>query len=122
MDHQRYLHRQRRRRAWRVRKRVRGSAERPRLSVFRSLKHIYAQVIDDEAGRTLVSASTCEAEFSGGKSATGNKNAATHVGKALAERALAAGLKHVSFDRGSCKYHGRIAALAEAARTAGLEF
>ena len=122
MDHQRYLHRQRIRRAWRVRKSVRGSAERPRLTVFRSLKHIYAQIVDDEAGKTLAYASTCEKDVSGAVKGTGNRTAAAEVGKVLAERAIAAGLKLVSFDRGSCKYHGRVAALADAARQAGLEF
>ena len=122
MDHQRYLLRQRTRRAWRVRKRIRGSAERPRLTVFRSLKHIYAQIVDDEAGKTLAAASTCEKDIRTGMGGTGNKDAAAQVGKALAERAMAAGLKVVCFDRGSSKYHGRVAALADAARSAGLEF
>jgi len=104
----------------RIRSRVSGSPERPRLAVFRSLKHIYAQVIDDRSGRTLVSASSAESGKAVGNG--GNLAGAKAVGKLLAERATAAGLKQVVFDRGGFLYHGRIKALAEAAREAGLEF
>jgi large subunit ribosomal protein L18 len=113
-------HALRKRRHHRVRKKVFGTAERPRLAVFRSTKHISAQVIDDRTGRTLAAASTVEADLrsSGG----GNKDAATNVGRLVAERAKAAGVDKVVFDRGGFNYHGRVAALAEAARAAGLEF
>ena len=107
------------RRHRRVRKRVRGTAERPRLAVFRSNKHITAQVIDDRAGHTLASASTTEAALRGNG---GNVDAATKVGEIVAERAAAAGVSTVVFDRGGNLYHGRIAALADAARKGGLEF
>ena len=108
------------RRHRRVRKNLRGSAERPRLAVFRSNKHISAQVIDDRAGRTLAAASTYEPALRGGS--TSNKEAAAEVGRLVAERAKAAGIERVVFDRGGFLYHGRVAAVAEAARTAGLEF
>jgi large subunit ribosomal protein L18 len=108
------------RRHRRVRKTVRGTAERPRLAVFRSNRHITAQVIDDVAGRTLAAASTVETTV--GASGTGNITAATEVGKLLAERAKAAGVDKVVFDRGGNQYHGRVAAVADAAREAGLEF
>jgi len=107
------------RRQRRVRKKVSGSAERPRLAVFRSNKNITVQVIDDRAGRTLAAASSTEAEFTG---ATGNIATAQKVGKVVAERAKAAGIDQVVFDRGGFLYHGRVAALADAAREAGLEF
>jgi large subunit ribosomal protein L18 len=109
------------RRHFRVRKKVAGSAERPRLAVFRSNKHISAQVIDDRSGRTLASASTVEKSLrdAGG---TGNKSAAASVGRLVAERAKAAGVTSVVFDRGGFQYHGRVAAVADAAREAGLEF
>jgi large subunit ribosomal protein L18 len=110
---------QRVRRHRRVRKKVLGTAERPRLAVFRSNKHIYAQVIDDLTGRTLASASTMEADRRGGSTAT--VDAAKQVGQALAERVKAAGITAVVFDRGGFKYHGRVAAVAEGARAAGLE-
>lgn len=109
----------RRRRHRRVRKRVQGTAERPRLAVHRSNRHISAQVIDDVAGRTLAAASTTEAELRSG--ATGNKDAASAVGRLIATRALAAGVSKVTFDRGGFKYHGRVAAVADGARSAGLE-
>jgi len=109
-------------RTWRVRKRVRGSAERPRLSVFRSNKHIYAQVIDDVRGVSLVAASTAETALLAKGSNGGNKSAAAVVGKAIAERALQQGIKAVAFDRGAYRYHGRVAALADAAREGGLDF
>ena len=108
------------RRHRRVRKKVMGSAERPRLAVFRSNKHISAQVIDDVVGRTLASASTHESDLRTG--GTSNKDAAGRVGRLLAERARAAGVERVVFDRGGFLYHGRVAAVAEAAREAGLEF
>jgi large subunit ribosomal protein L18 len=102
----------------RIRKKVQGTAERPRLAIFRSLQHIYAQIIDDESGRTLVAASTLE---KGLRSSTGgNIEAAKKVGKAIAEKALAAGITKVVFDRGGYVYHGRVKALIEAAREAGL--
>ena len=103
----------------RVRKHVRGTTERPRLAVFRSNKHISAQVIDDRAGVTLAAASTHEADLRDGSS---NKDAAAKVGQRLAERAKDAGVERVVFDRGGFLYHGRVAAVAEAAREAGLEF
>jgi large subunit ribosomal protein L18 len=104
----------------RVRKHVRGTAERPRLAAFRSNKHISAQVIDDRAGRTLVAASTLERDLRGGGTAT--KDAARRVGQLVAQRARDAGVERVVFDRGGFLYHGRVAAVAEAAREAGLEF
>ena len=110
----------RRRRHHRVRKKVLGSTERPRLAVFRSNKHISAQVIDDATGRTLAAASTVEKDLRG--SATGNKQAAAQVGRLVGERARAAGVERVVFDRGGFLYHGRIAAVADAAREAGLKF
>jgi len=106
------------RRHRRVRKKVTGTAERPRLAVFRSSKHIYVQAIDDLAGRTLASASTMEANVRGGTTAT--VDAAKSVGKLIGERAKAAGITTVVFDRGGFKYHGRVAAVAEGAREAGL--
>ena len=109
-------HRGRRHR--RVRKKVSGTAERPRLAVFRSSKHIYVQAIDDLAGRTIVSASTMEAGVRGGATAT--VEAARNIGKSIGERAKAAGITTVVFDRGGFKYHGRVAAVAEGAREAGL--
>ena len=112
-------HEARIRRHRRVRKKVRGDAGRPRLAVFRSNKHIVAQVIDDRTGRTLAAASTHEADLR--SSGTGNKDAAAKVGKLVAERAKAAGVEKVVFDRGGFIYHGRIAAVADAAREAGLE-
>ena len=108
------------RRHHRVRKTVRGTPARPRLAVFRSNRHVVAQVIDDVAGRTLASASTLEADLR--SSATGNKEAAAAVGRRVAERAREAGITTVVFDRGGFRYHGRVAALADAARDAGLEF
>ena len=107
------------RRHHRVRKNVRGTAARPRLAVFRSNKHITAQVIDDRTGRTLAAASTTEPALRA--SATGNVAAATKVGALVAERAKAAGVDKVVFDRGGNLYHGRVAAVAAAARDAGLE-
>ena len=108
------------RRHRRVRKKVRGTAQRPRLAVFRSNQHIYAQVIDDVAGRTLAAASTAEPALREG--ATGNIEAAKKVGALVAERAKSAGIGAVVFDRGGFLYHGRVAAVADAARENGLEF
>ena len=99
-----------------------GTAECPRLSVFRSHTHIYAQLIDDESGRTLASCSTVEKEICADGVYGGNKSAAQLVGKSLGERAKAAGIERVCFDRGPFKYHGRVQALADAAREAGLQF
>jgi large subunit ribosomal protein L18 len=108
------------RRHHRVRKHVSGTAQRPRLAVFRSNKHIVAQVIDDRSGRTLAAASSVEKDLKAG--ATGNTETATRVGRLVAERARAAGVSQVVFDRGGFLYHGRVAAVADAAREAGLEF
>ncbi|RPI91198.1 MAG: 50S ribosomal protein L18 [Planctomycetaceae bacterium] len=114
--------RQKQVRAWRVRKRIRGTAERPRLTVFRSNKHIYAQLIDDARGHSMCAASTAETAICPAGDNGGNRAAAASVGKAIAERALAAGIQQVAFDRGAYRYHGRVAALAEAARAGGLVF
>ena len=102
----------------RIRERIQGTTERPRLNVYRSLNHIYAQVIDDSEGRTLVSASTVADKVKTG----GNVAAAKEIGKLVAERAKEKGIKRVVYDRGGYLYHGRIKALADAAREAGLEF
>ena len=102
----------------RIRQKLSGTTERPRLNVYRSLNHIYAQVIDDQKGETLVSASTLALKVKTG----GNVAAAKEIGKAVAEQAVAKGIKKVVFDRGGFLYHGRIKALADAAREAGLEF
>ncbi|MGQ9598193.1 MAG: 50S ribosomal protein L18 [Anaerolineae bacterium] len=122
MDRAKEKRRARQLRHERVRKKLYGTSERPRLSVFRSLKHIYAQVIDDTQGHTLVSASTLDAEVRNeiqGKTKTGQ---AEVVGEVLARRAQSAGIQQVVFDRGGYRYHGRVKSLAEAARKAGLEF
>ncbi len=111
----------RRRRHLRVRRRVSGTSERPRLVVFRSLKNIYAQVVDDVSGRTLVSAGTDSAEIRA-REKGGKTDVARAVGKLVAEKALAAGVKKVCFDRAGYRFHGRVKALAEAAREQGLEF
>jgi large subunit ribosomal protein L18 len=111
------------RRKFRVRNRiVRDAHGRPRLSVFRSNRHMYAQIIDDSQGRTLVSASTVETELGGAGTAGSNIEAAEKVGRLIAERATGSGITKVVFDRGSFRYHGRVAALADAARGAGLDF
>ncbi len=112
----------RQKRHLRVRKNIIGTAERPRLNVFRSLSHIYAQIINDNTGATLVSASTMDKEVSQAVQYGGNIEAAKAVGAAVAKRALEKGITQVVFDRGGYIYHGRVAALAEAAREAGLEF
>lgn len=122
MNHEKTIIHQRRRRGFRVRNRIKRDTTRPRLSVFRSHKHMYAQVIDDERGHTLASASTSEKDLGGETGYGGNKTAAQAIGKAIAERALAAGVKEVAFDRREYQYHGRVAALADAAREAGLVF
>jgi len=102
----------------RIRRKVKGSGERPRLAVYRSLNHIYAQVVDDQLGKTIVSASTTEKDLRG--TTGGNLDAARRIGKAIAERALEKGIESVVFDRGGYLYHGRIKALTDAAREAGL--
>jgi len=106
----------------RVRTRVTGTPERPRLNVYRSVGHIYAQVIDDRSGRTLISASSVDKETKKGLKGGGNIASAKAVGKIVADRAKAAGVTKVVFDRGGYKYHGRVKALADAAREAGLQF
>jgi large subunit ribosomal protein L18 len=115
----------RRRIALRQRKRISGTSERPRLNVFRSVGHIYAQVIDDMTGTTIVSASTIDASLKGAFAEGvrgGNLKGAEAIGKAIAERSIEKGIKRVVFDRGGFLYHGRIRAVADAARKAGLEF
>lgn len=114
----------RERRHWRARARhnLKGTPERPRLNVFRSSRHIFAQIIDDSKGHTLVSASTLDATIRAEAAKLTKTEEARRVGKLIAERALAAGIKKVVFDRGGFKYHGRVKALAEASREAGLEF
>ena len=106
----------------RVRAKVQGSPDRPRLNVFRSLKHLYVQVIDDQTGRTLAAVSTAEAELKSALAGKKKTEQAQAVGAAIAERAKAQGITRVVFDRGGYQYHGRVKALAEAARAAGLEF
>jgi large subunit ribosomal protein L18 len=106
----------------RVRVKVSGTAERPRLSVYRSVGHIYVQVIDDRGGRTIASASSLDKETKKGLKGGGNIASAKTIGKTIAERAKAAGVVKVVFDRGGYKYHGRVKALADAAREAGLQF
>lgn len=122
MKKQKALSLQRWRRTNRVRKKLKGSAERPRLTVFRSNTHVYCQVIDDETGRTLASASTRDKNLREQIQNGGNCDAAKLVGQAIASRAQAAGVTQVCFDRGACQYHGRVAELANAAREAGLSF
>ena len=122
MDIRKVVDGQRQRRAFRVRKRVRGSSERPRLSINRSLQNFCCQVIDDTTGKTLVSATSKDKDLRAQIGYGGNCEAAAKLGKIVAERAIKAGIKQVALDRGSCKYHGRVAAFADAAREAGLEF
>ncbi|MEZ4598436.1 MAG: 50S ribosomal protein L18 [Syntrophotaleaceae bacterium] len=112
----------RQKRQVRVRRKVRGTAERPRLCVFRSAGHIYAQIIEDTTGKTLVAASTMSRDISEGLSGTGNIAAAKAVGEAIAKKALAMDIKQVVFDRNGFLYHGRVKGLADAAREAGLSF
>lgn len=106
----------------RMRNKLQGTSERPRLAVYRSEKHIYAQIIDDTKGNTLVAASTAEKAISSVLEATSNIDAAKAVGEAVAKKALAKGIDQVVFDRGGFLYHGRVKALADAARVAGLQF
>jgi large subunit ribosomal protein L18 len=119
---QQIVNKQRWSRANRVRKKLRGDAECPRLSVRRSNKHLYCQLIDDEAGKTIASASTRDKTLAGQIQYGGNCDAAKIVGLAIAERAKAAGIKRARFDRACYKFHGRVAELANAAREGGLEF
>ena len=120
MDRQRLKARRRHRRKVGIRRRVSGTSSRPRLTVYRSLSHIYAQVIDDMSGRTLASASSRDSGLK--LDNTGNTQAASAVGKSIAERAKAAGVEKVAFDRGGFAYHGRVKALGDAAREGGLKF
>ncbi len=122
MPQQDIVAKRRLRRQRHVRKKLSGTASRPRLAVHRTLKHIYAQIIDDQRGVTLVSANTLNIESASDDFYGGNKDAATLVGTSLADKAKAAGITQVCFDRRSYKYHGRVKALADAARTAGLIF
>jgi len=115
-------HELRQRRHYRLRRRVTGTTARPRLAVFRSLKHIYAQIIDDADGRTLAAASTMDTSLKTQLKTGGDLGAAKAVGKLIAERGKGKGVSKVVFDRGGFAYHGRVASLAEAAREAGLEF
>jgi len=115
-------HELRQRRHYRLRRRVTGTPSRPRLAVFRSLKHIYAQIIDDADGRTVAAASTMDAGLKGQLKTGGDLEAAKAVGKLIAERGKEKGVSQVVFDRGGFAYHGRVATLADAAREAGLEF
>jgi len=118
--------RDRKQRRERIRRRYRsivhGTTERPRLAVFRSLRHVYAQIIDDERGATLAAVSTLESDLKGGLKTTGNREAAAAVGKLIAERAKEQGVDTVVFDRGGFPYHGVVRAIADAARDAGLKF
>ena len=122
MDHQKAKHKRQLRRRRHVRKKITGTSERPRLTVFRSSKHIYAQLIDDLQGVTLASASSLVPEIHAAIPYGGNAKAAGVVGKKLAEVAKAKGINKVAFDRGHYRYHGRIKALADAAREGGLQF
>jgi len=123
MKTQKKLTVKRRRRDFRIGNRVRRSAHgKLRLSVFRSSKHIYAQIIDDVKGHTLVAANSCEKEVVGVGKNAGNKAAAEKVGALIGQRALEKGISEVAFDRGNSRYHGRVAALADAARSSGLKF
>jgi len=110
------------RRRERIRRRVEGTPERPRLAVFRTARHIYAQVIDDTAGRTLVHASSCEKEVRATRPTLKKVDVAVAIGKRIAERCKAAGIAAVVFDRGGYRYHGRVAAVAKGARDGGLQF
>ncbi len=121
MKHQKALNVQRWRRKNRVRKKLRGDAEFPRLSIHRSNKHLYCQLIDDEAGKTLASASTRDKDIAGKIKYGGNCDAAKVIGQIIAERAKSAGVTRAKLDRGSYKFHGRVAELANAARESGLQ-
>lgn len=105
-----------------IRKKITGSQERPRLSIFRSLKHIYAQIIDDVAGKTIASASTCEKAAKGQKDIKSKVEASDFVGRLIGERAIEKGIKKVVFDRNGFLYHGRVKAVSDGARKAGLDF
>ena len=122
MKHQKSLNVQRWRRKNRVRKKLKGNADQPRLSVHRTNKHLYCQVIDDDLGKTIASANTRDKSLAEQIKNGGNCEAAKIIGQAIAERAKAAGVSRIKFDRGTFKYHGRVAELANAAREAGLEF
>jgi large subunit ribosomal protein L18 len=122
MNHQKAKKKQQQRRAHHVRNKIFGTAERPRLSVFRSSKHIYAQLIDDSQGVTLAAASSCGKDAKAKIPYGGNIKAATAVGQVIAEAAKSRGINKVAFDRGHYRYHGRIKALADAARQGGLQF
>ncbi len=122
MDHHKKIGRQRKRRQHRVRKRLSGTPDRPRLSIKRTHKHVYCQLIDDVSGTTLAAASTRDKDLRSEMKNGGNKDAAAVVGKAVAAKATVAGVKAICFDRGEYKYHGRIAALAEAVREGGISF
>ena len=122
MNQREIVQKRRLRRQRHVRKRLHGTVERPRLAIFRSSKHIYAQVVNDDTGTTLASASTLDPAVKADLSYGGNKAAASIVGKLVAERAKQAGIDKICFDRRSYKYHGRVQALADAAREAGLQF
>jgi large subunit ribosomal protein L18 len=122
MAQQKRIQERRERRKFRVRNSVRGTSERPRLSVFRSSKHIYAQLIDDHSGQTLAAASSCGKDVVKDLPYGGNIKAAKAVGKKLADAAKAKGISKAAFDRGSYRYHGRVKALADAAREGGLQF
>ncbi len=122
MDHHQFKQKQQLRRRRHVRRRLFGTNDRPRLTVHRSLKHIYAQLIDDAEGKTLGSTSTVAKEIRAEVQRGGNRDAATAIGKKIAEIAKEKGITKVAFDRGHYKYHGRIKALADAAREAGLQF
>ena len=121
MKHEKKIGKQRWRRRCRIRNRLKHDSTRPRLSIFRSSKHIYAQIIDDQTGRTLAAAGTTDKSLREELRYGGNKDAAAAVGKAVASAALQAGVKQVALDRREYKYHGRVAALADAAREAGLK-
>lgn len=122
MNKEKEKNRRRQRRRFHVRHQVRGTTERPRLSVYRSLSHIYAQVINDDQGRTVVATSTLDPELRGKLPSGGNRKAAEAVGTRLAQLAREKGVEKVVFDRGGAKFHGRVKALAEAARKGGLKF
>jgi large subunit ribosomal protein L18 len=122
MDHQKAKRRQQLRRRMHVRRRIQGTSERPRLTVFRSSKHIYAQLVDDLNGVTLVAASSATKEVKTGVPYGGNVKAAAAVGKQIAEVAKGKGISKAAFDRGHYRYHGRVKALADAARAGGLQF
>jgi large subunit ribosomal protein L18 len=122
MNHQKAKHKRQERRRFRVRNKIKGTAERPRLTVFRSSKHIYAQLIDDLTGQTLAAASSLMPELHGTTPYGGNTKAAKAVGQKLAEVAKSRGIDKAAFDRGHYRYHGRIKALADGARESGLQF